>query len=174
MTNFLSSPVLSAAGFAFVDWVVSSVLDFAAAPFSMWAITSPTLAMSPFFFKIFVMVPAAGAGSSMVAFSDSMLTMFSSLATESPSFFNHPPISTSVIDSPTSGTFSSVAIIFYLKASDKICCCSALCRFAEPVAGLAEAGRATPENGNLPKSFSPNFRRKCGHAPMFCGSSWTQ
>ena len=128
MTNFLSSPVLSAAGFAFVGWVVSSVLDFAAAPFSMWAITSPTLAMSPFFFRIFVMVPAAGAGNSMVAFSVSMLTMFSSLATESPSFFNHSPISTSVIDSPTSGTFISVAIIFYLKASVKICCCSALCR----------------------------------------------
>ena len=49
--------------------------------------------------------------------------------------------------------------------------CSLLWVFAEPVAGLAEAGRQMPSNGHRPKIRSPNRTRKSYHAPMFCGSS---
>ena len=75
------------------------------------AMASPTLAISPFLRRIFWSTPSAGAGSSMVAFSDSMVTRFSSLRMVLPSGFSHSPIWTSVTDSPTGGIFSSVAIV---------------------------------------------------------------
>jgi hypothetical protein len=42
-----------------------------------------------------------------------------------------------------------------LNAVSMICCCSIRWLLAEPVAGLAEAGREMRENGSLPASFSP-------------------
>jgi len=74
--------------------------------------TSPTLAMSPFCFKSLPMAPAAGDGSSTVAFSLSSVTTGSSFLTVSPDFLSQPPISTSVMDSPISGTLSSMGIKF--------------------------------------------------------------
>src|SRR5690349_4476297 len=56
------------------------------------------------------MVPAAGAGKSTVTLSVSILTMISSRETCCPSDFSQSPICTSVIDSPTGGTFSSIGI----------------------------------------------------------------
>ena len=57
------------------------------------------------------MVPDVGAGSSTVALSLSISTIESSAATASPSCFFHVPTITSVIDSPTSGTFSSMGMV---------------------------------------------------------------
>ena len=76
----------------------------------MMPITSPTTAFSPLAFSTLMIVPDAGAGSSTVALSLSISTIDSSAATTSPSCFFHTPIITSVIDSPTSGTFSSIAM----------------------------------------------------------------
>jgi hypothetical protein len=72
--------------------------------------TSPTFAVSPLRLRIFSSEPAAGAGSSRVVFSDSITTMLSLAEMTSPSFFSHWPISTSVIDSPTDGTLSSICM----------------------------------------------------------------
>jgi hypothetical protein len=55
--------------------------------------------------------PADGAGNSTVALAESSITTVSSAATLSPSFLSHSPISTSLMDSPTRGTFSSIAIL---------------------------------------------------------------
>jgi hypothetical protein len=77
---------------------------------SMKPITSPTSAFSPLPLSTFVIVPARGAGNSTVALSLSISTIESSIATTSPSRFFQVPIMTSVIDSPTSGTFSSMAM----------------------------------------------------------------
>jgi hypothetical protein len=57
-----------------------------------------------------VIAPAAGAGNSTVALSLSISTSDSSTTTASPSRFFQAPIITSVIDSPTSGTLSSMAM----------------------------------------------------------------
>src|ERR1043166_3349143 len=73
--------------------------------------TSPTRAVWPLDLRIFASVPGAGAGNSTVAFSDSMVTTFSSRATGSPSDLSHSPIWTSVMDSPTLGTLSSMGIV---------------------------------------------------------------
>src|SRR5579864_2614062 len=71
---------------------------------------SPTFAESPFFLRTFPIVPESGEGSSTVAFSLSSVTRGSSFLTGSPGFLSHSPISTSVIDSPISGTFNSMGI----------------------------------------------------------------
>src|SRR5579884_2028148 len=63
------------------------------------------------------MRPAAGAGSSTVAFSDSSRTTFSSRWTVAPSGLSQSPISTSVMDSPTAGTLSSIAITLLCSVS---------------------------------------------------------
>lgn len=81
-----------------------------AAPDSKIPMTSPTLAVSPRFFRTREMMPSAGAGSSTVAFSDSMRTTGSSFRTGCPSGFSHSPSWTSVMDSPTGGTRNSSAI----------------------------------------------------------------
>src|ERR1051325_10371444 len=74
--------------------------------------TSPTFAVWPFAFKIWAIIPESGAGNSTVAFSLSRLTTGSSFSTWSPWFLSQAPISTSVIDSPTSGIFSSRGIVW--------------------------------------------------------------
>ena len=62
------------------------------------------------FFTIFESVPATGAGRSTVALSLSISTTGSSFSTRSPTLLCHLPIWTSVIDSPTSGTLSSIGM----------------------------------------------------------------
>src|SRR5512134_2470654 len=52
-------------------------------------------------------IPVASAGSSKVALSDSTSAITSSSLTKSPSFLSQVEIVTSVIDSPTAGTFIS-------------------------------------------------------------------
>jgi len=52
-------------------------------------------------------IPVASAGSSKVALSDSTSAMISSVVTCSPSFLSQVEIVTSVMDSPTAGTFIS-------------------------------------------------------------------
>src|SRR5262245_57540680 len=69
---------------------------------------SPTAADSPFFLRTRAIFPDSGAGSSTVAFSLSKLTTGSSFFTLWPSLLSQSPISTSVMDSPTSGIFSSM------------------------------------------------------------------
>ena len=101
---------------AFAPAVAGAVapVDFApvfGAPSPISAIRSPTLAISPFFFSTLESVPETGAGSSSVALSDSISTRGSSRSIGSPSFLNQEPICTSVIDSPTSGTRSSTAMV---------------------------------------------------------------
>src|SRR5207344_3309460 len=53
-------------------------------------------------------IPLASAGNSNVALSDSTSAITSSSFTKSPSFFNQVEMVTSVIDSPTAGTFISL------------------------------------------------------------------
>src|SRR5690349_4530275 len=53
-------------------------------------------------------IPLASAGNSNVALSDSTSAITSSSVTKSPSFFIQVEIVTSVIDSPTAGTFISL------------------------------------------------------------------
>src|SRR5688500_16007577 len=66
---------------------------------------------------IFEMTPAVGAGSSTVTLSVSIMATTSSRETVSPSDFNQSPLTTSVIDSPTGGTFSSTASTLLLMCS---------------------------------------------------------
>jgi hypothetical protein len=58
---------------------------------SMSPMTSPTSAVSPFGLRIFVITPAAGAGSSAVTLSVSRTTTGSSGTTVSPSCFSQSP-----------------------------------------------------------------------------------
>src|SRR5262249_12738530 len=104
------SPVAGAlAGAGFGDFSGGLAPDSFVA-LSKCAITSPTFTIAPLALRILVSVPAVGAGNSTVAFSDSMVTTFSSLATASPSALSHWPICTSVMDSPRAGIFSSVGM----------------------------------------------------------------
>src|SRR5436190_3155505 len=73
--------------------------------------TSPTAAVSPCFLSTSVMMPAAGAGNSMEAFSLSRTTTGSSRWTESPFCLSQLPISTSETDSPAAGILSSIGIV---------------------------------------------------------------
>src|SRR5438477_4509101 len=78
----------------------------AAAPESSSRITLPSLTLSPSLILSSFTVPAAGAGTSIVALSDSSETSGSSDFTESPTFTMISMIGTS-LKSPMSGTFTS-------------------------------------------------------------------
>ena len=87
----------------------------------------------------------------------------SSFATAAPSPMNQAPISTSVIDSPTAGTFNSIVMIFLAKrfGDQSAACLPFMGCSPEPVAGLADgAAGEMPANGSRPKSRSPNRTRK--------------
>src|SRR5688572_21700746 len=115
----------------------------------MIAMTSPTFAISPFFLSTSVTVPAAGAGSSTVAFSLSSVTTGSSFWTDSPLRLSQSPISTSEIDSPTSGTFSSIGILFK-SGFDEFC----LFDFVGAGRSRCRTGRSrTIDAGELPAEF---------------------
>ena len=77
---------------------------------SMMAMTSPTCADSPAFFKSFFTVPEASAGSSTVAFSLSSTASVLSRSMASPSCLSHCSMVTSLTDSPTAGTLISTVI----------------------------------------------------------------
>src|SRR4051812_7887717 len=76
--------------------------------------TSPTAACSPFFFNTWVTTPFTGAGNSTVTLSVSIMTTGSSCLTGWPASLSQSPTSTSVIDSPTAGTRSSMLILVLL------------------------------------------------------------
>src|SRR6056297_671848 len=80
----------------------------AAAPASMRAMTSPTSAVSPSDLSTTCRTPASEAGTSSVALSVSTSTSGSSFSTRSPGCFSQAPMNTSLIDSPTEGTLTSV------------------------------------------------------------------
>ena len=71
---------------------------------------APIFKVSPSL-PIILKIPSASAGNSNVALSDSSSHITSSILTKSPSFFTQAAIVTSVTDSPTEGTFMSIAII---------------------------------------------------------------
>ena len=91
----------------------SSVLD---SPSSILQINAPISSVSPSLATI-LNVPEASEGNSNVALSDSSSHIISSILTVSPSFFTQVAIVTSVTDSPTDGTFISIAIRFPLRTS---------------------------------------------------------
>jgi hypothetical protein len=72
--------------------------------------TSPTATFDPCGFRMRRSTPAAGAGSATVAFSLSTSTSGSSAATGSPSLFSQAPMVACVMDSPSAGTRSSMAM----------------------------------------------------------------
>ena len=80
-------------------------------PASMDPITAPTLTVAPSSTAYVPMMPATGEGTSIATLSVSRLAIGSSMATASPGFFNHWPRVASVIDSPNTGTLTSVLII---------------------------------------------------------------
>jgi len=59
-------------------------------------------------------------------------------------------------------------------AASIICACSFLWLLAEPVAGLAEAGRKIPKKESLAEQLLAKLDRKYRQAPMFSGSPCTQ
>ena len=85
----------------------SAALAGAAAPACMRAMTWPTVTVSPSSARISVIVPAAGAGSSMSTLSVEISTTVSPSATVSPTLTAHSRIVPSVTDSPPAGVTMS-------------------------------------------------------------------
>ena len=79
-------------------------------PASSVRISVPSATLSPTLTFISFTVPAAGAGTSIVALSDSSVTSESSAATMSPGFTNTSMTGTS-LKSPMSGTLTSIVLI---------------------------------------------------------------
>ncbi len=132
----------------------ATVTDAVAPPASIVQMTAPIGKTSPSFATM-CKIPSASAGNSNVALSDSSSHNTSSNFTWSPSFLFQVATVTSVIDSPTAGTFISIAIIFdYSNALFINAACSSPCTFKNPVAGEADFLRAT----NLLKRDQPNSR----------------
>ena len=90
---------------------------------SIWAMTSLTRALSPFFLRILVTIPATGAGTSKAAFSVSITTMFWSTSTHVPSLTCHCPMKASVIESPALGSRMSTAMICLSEECEVVCVC---------------------------------------------------
>src|SRR6476469_8557200 len=83
----------------------------AVAPASIRAISAPTATVSPSLTSCSVSTPPTGEGTSTVTLSVSKLAIGSSSATASPGCFNHWASVPSVIDSPSVGTWTSVATL---------------------------------------------------------------
>src|SRR6476660_2541696 len=103
------------AGFVVAAAALAAGLDaggaaLAVAFWSIRAITAPTATVSPSPANCSVRTPATGDGTSTLTLSVSRLAIGSSAATASPGFFNHCASVPSVIDSPSAGTSTSVAI----------------------------------------------------------------
>src|SRR5690606_442182 len=106
-SSFFSAGAASAAG-------ASAFFSAAgASPSSIVHTTAPISKVSPSC-AMMRRIPAFSAGNSKVALSDSNSAIFSSISTYSPSCFSHWASVTSVIDSPTAGTFISklMSLIF--------------------------------------------------------------
>ena len=84
---------------------------------SILAITSSLMQLSPSFFTICAITPAAGAGTSSTTLSVSISTRISSMATFSPGFLRHCSRVASATDSDSCGTFTSI------NAMSVPCCC---------------------------------------------------
>ena len=80
--------------------------------------TAPTSTVSPSFASASVRTPAIGEGTSTLTLSVSRLAIGSSAATASPGFFSHWASVPSVIDSPSAGTETSVAMMVLLLCGD--------------------------------------------------------
>ena len=81
-------------------------------PASIVAIIPPTWTVSPTCTACSPITPATGLGTSTETLSVSRLAIGSSAATASPGCFSHSPSVASVIDSPSVGTLTSVAISY--------------------------------------------------------------
>src|SRR5690606_26208538 len=139
-----------------------------AAPSSMSPITSPTLAGSPCFLRMRLTTPATGAGTSTVTLSVSISTSGSSFSTRWPSCLSHCAISTSVIDSPTLGTFSSTGMASILSrpiASARVACGPRRRRAGRPTIptlprpGRSFAPRSSPERRREPPLLLQSVHR---------------
>src|SRR5258706_2330890 len=100
------------------------------------AITLPALTVSPILTRISLTPPAAGAGTSIVALSDSNVSRGSSGLTRSPALTCNSITGTS-LKSPMSGTFTStIAPIssshFFLSCSPRFCCSRVGCESHRP------------------------------------------
>src|SRR5947209_7674789 len=84
--------------------------DGAAAPALIRAITCPTVTVSPSSARISVIVPEAGAGSSMSTLSVEISTTVSPSLTASPTLTDHSRIVPSVTDSPPVGVTMSIVL----------------------------------------------------------------
>ena len=120
---------------------------------SISAITSPTATVSPALRRILRRMPAPGEGTSSVAFSLSTSTSGSSAVTSSPSARFQAPSVASRTDSPSAGTAQRQRHLARScpNASAISRACSRVCRFADPVAGLADSGRLTHDHGKRPR-----------------------
>src|SRR5215218_1567480 len=85
---------------------------------SMRAMTAPTATVSPSLTSVSLSTPADGDGTSTLTLSVSSVAMGSSAATASPGFFSHCASVPSVIDSPSAGTATSVAMAVLLLGGD--------------------------------------------------------
>src|SRR3546814_7771162 len=84
----------------------------------MRAMSAPTSTVSPSLTTCSPIVPATGDGTSTATLSVSRLAMGSSAFTASPGFFSHWPRVASVMDSPSVGTTTSVAILFLFRSEE--------------------------------------------------------
>src|SRR5690554_1930647 len=119
--GLLSSDLASAFSSAFSSgcfWPATSEPPASLLAASM-PITSPSFTLSPTFTVILVILPAAGAGSSTEALSDSTVRIGSSSSTESPSLTMISMISTSSAP-PRSGTLISCSLIAVSLAQHRV------------------------------------------------------
>ena len=100
------APAVGAFGVATLE--IGIGLTIAEASVSMMAITSPATTVVPSPLMIWMITPAAGAGSSSTTLSVSMSIMFSSRATGSPTFLCHESMVASATDSDSCGTLTSI------------------------------------------------------------------
>ena len=119
---------------------------------SISAMTSPTATTSPALRRILRRTPAPGEGTSTVAFSLSTSTSGSSADLVALGVL--PGAERGLANrftqrrDPTSSSRHQIAPFRTLPSTSHVC--SRVWRLAEPVAGLAESGRVTPDQGNVP------------------------
>ena len=114
-----------------------------AALFVIRAITCPTVTVSPSSARISVIVPAAGAGSSMSTLSVETSTTVSPSLTVSPTLTDHSRIVPSVTDSPPVGV--TMSIVSPTVASVAASCSASVA--APATASSGDAGGDSPDTG---------------------------
>src|SRR5690554_7998741 len=118
LSSDLVSVLLSAFGSGSSDLSLPSSSEPPAPP-SIMPITSPSLTLSPTFTVILVILPAAGAGSSTEALSDSTVRIGTSSSTESPALTMISMTSTSSAP-PRSGTLISCSLMAVSLAQHRV------------------------------------------------------